>query len=188
MAIALVAMATSMVSCNNDDADFIEQQAPAATAAKADVRKSSDLNFLVAIAPGQMDYYDEEYTISVNGELQTVKVADMMAMTAEQALAYSDAKNLAESFDCDAEFYLLPLGQITMGTTAKVVDYKATVKADHPADEFDFIKASCVLSAGGVPDGIKDVQLFKGVYADEENMIGIYNLIAANGTKTYLKY
>ena len=84
-AIALVAMATSMVSCNNDNADFIEQKAPVApnttqVESKA-VTTSFDGKLYFGASDDQLEYVNNIYNVTVNGETVEVNVANLPTTT-----------------------------------------------------------------------------------------------------------
>lgn len=176
-AIAIVAMATSMVSCNNDNTDFIQQPAPAA---QTHNNPAADINLVVAVTPAQINYLDETYVVSVGGNEQTVKVSDMAPITADQVRSYNNIGDLSAAFKVDVVYFTYPLGQIKAGQTAKVVSYKADVKANHPAEEFDYVNAAYFTAATALNVISEKPRIEMGVYADAENLTKFTQIVNQN--------
>ena len=86
-ALAMVSMAAVMTSCGNDDADFIEQKAPAPAPVSISITEKSfdeskpdpefDGNIYFAAFEQQNDYINSEYTIQVGSESETVNIVNL---------------------------------------------------------------------------------------------------------------
>ena len=169
MAMAVVAMAVSMVSCNNDDAEFIEQPAPAAVQQET---KMMDLDFVVAVTPAQQTYFDESYEIEFGGDLYTVALSDMKPATAEQMAAFTSPRQVADAAEIgEVVYYAFTLGQVNTYKGAKILSHNVEVKADHPTDQAYAINAACFVVNGRVTsnrveteahgiEGTDDVKLY----------------------------
>ena len=96
-------MAASMVSCNNDDADFIEQPAPVAPkqeqpAEKPVVEETFDGNIYFSAFPEQLACVNEEYEVKVgdqvvNVNVETLEVAKQYPFTICASLTDADRKS-----------------------------------------------------------------------------------------------
>ena len=179
-AIAIVAMATSLVSCNNDDTEFVAQKTPVAT---EQASKECDLNLMVTVSDEQTKYFDEIYVIEIGQQRQIIRVSDMMPITTEQACAYDNAKELAESFDVDSHILIYPLGKISKGQTAKVVSHELIVKANHPTEQFDYIDGSCFVTISFMPTCINSSQVHRGIYGDDDNLTAFAEVMAKSELK-----
>ena len=179
-AIALVAMATSMVSCNNDNAEFIEQKAPTSTTVqKENPQEMKDICLLVAATAEQTNYFDEVFTIQVAGETKTVKVSEMEPATKEQIAAFSQTKEMEKAFDEDDErvdlvYYSVKLDKVNNFYSTKIMSRKLEVVANHPTDEFNFMNAACLYYNGQIVtfNTKLDVRYFKGVHGEESELMG----------------
>ena len=80
-AIALVSMAVSMTSCNNDEADFIEQPAPKSEVHNTPKEEKFDGNIYLAATADQLQYFNNEFTISVNGKAEQVNINELPTTT-----------------------------------------------------------------------------------------------------------
>jgi len=178
LAIALVSMAVSMTSCHHHDTDFIEQKAPVANQ-QTEVKKAIDLEFVVMVSPEQMNYMDESYVLEVGSQQMTVKVADMTLANAEKTQQI--VKQLGSDFKPtganDMLYYTFSLGQFMPNQTAKVVGYNATVKENHPTEEFDIVHATSFYSSSEKGFAAPKCHYFKGVAGDDESTNGFAQIL-----------
>jgi len=169
-AIALVSMAAAMTSCNNDNDDFVAQKAPVVQ--QTVVKEAVDLDFVVVVSPEQTNYMDETYVVEMGGQQKTVKVANMTQ--ADANMAQKLAKSLESDFNVLGSnkvlFYTYSLGQIKPNETAKVVSYNATMKENHPTEEFDVVRANCFYNSARKTLGTTSFHLFKGVAGDDDSV------------------
>ena len=177
LAIALVSMAAVMTSCNNDDADYIMQSAPAETTVEKEEMK--EISLLVAVAPEQKNYFDEIYTIQTPGQTQTVMVSQMTSATKEEIMALKDAIELAKAFEdedapVELEYYSIKLAKVNSASSAKVITRELEVKADRPGVEFNFMNAAVFYFNGRIVEfnSKQDIRFFKGIYGDANNLKG----------------
>lgn len=151
-AIAIVAMATSMVSCNNDNADFIEQPAPVVVQQRQ-AREMMDIDFVVAVTPAQQACFNESYVIEYGGRQYNIAVSDMKPATAKQIEAFSSPQQVADAAGIgQINYYAFNLGKTDVCEGGKILKYIIEVKADHPTGEARFMNdASCFVVNGCVP-------------------------------------
>ena len=149
-AIALVAMATSMVSCNNDNAEFIEQPKP--VAGQQQEREMIDIDFVVAVTAVQQDYFNESYVVEFGGNQYTIALSDMKPATAKQAEAFSSPQQIADAAEIgQLKYYAFNIGQTSACEGGKILSHNVEVKADHPTDMARFmINAACFIVNGRV--------------------------------------
>lgn len=136
---AIVAMAVSMVSCNNDNADFIEQPAPVAVQ-QQQAREMMDIDFVVAVTPAQQEYFNESYVIEFGGHQYNIALSDMKPATAVQIEAYSSPKQVADATEIgEIKYYAFTLGQTNVCKGGKILSHNVEVKADHPTGKAYFM-------------------------------------------------
>ena len=88
---AIVSMAAVMTSCSTDNADFIEQKAPAPTAVSISTTTTSfdestpdpvfDGKIYFAASEHQNEYINSNYTIHVGDQTKTVNIEDLTVAT-----------------------------------------------------------------------------------------------------------
>ena len=91
LAMAIVSMAAVMTSCSDDNADFIEQKAPASAPVSVTVTETSfdestpdpefDGCIYFAAFDQQNEYINSEYTIQVGSESETVNIQNLPVAT-----------------------------------------------------------------------------------------------------------
>ena len=184
-AIALVSMAAVMTSCNNDDADYIMQPAPANTTVQnVDAQEMMDVTLVVAVTAEQKNYYDDIYTVQTSGMLQKIMVSEMVPATKEEIKALNNAIGLAKAFEdedapVELEYYSINLGQVYSANSAKIMNRVLEVKANRPGEEFNFMNAACLYFNEQVVtfDSKQDIRFFKGVYGDTDNLKGFAKVL-----------
>ena len=169
-AIAIIAMATTMVSCNNDDAEFIEQPAPVAVQQEED--KMMDIDFVVAVTSEQQAYYNESYVIEFAGKQINVALSDMKPATAQHKAAFTSAQQVADAcLDSEVVYYAFTLGQVSSYSGAKIVSHNIEVKADHPTDQANFMmNAAYFVVNGRVTSNHVSSEVYKGVYGTDKDL------------------
>ena len=182
-AIALVAMATSMVSCNNDNAEFIEQKAPtSATVQKENTQEMKDVCLLVAVAPEQKNYYDEIYIVQMPGETQTVMVSEMEPATKEQIAAFAAVTELNDAFKeigapAQLEYYSFKLNKANAAPSSKILSHKLEAKANHPAENFNFVNAAGIYFNGQIVSSKADIRLFPDIHGNDDEVKNFANVL-----------
>ena len=166
---AIVSMAAVMTSCSNDEADFVAQKAPVANT-QNEVKSATDINLVVAVSPEQMNYYDETYVVSIGSREMNIKFADMTPVTDNKKFSFGSAQELCAAFGREVRIYTYSLGKINAGQVAKLEARKLTIKADHPTEEFDFIRAACFEAAPGLWDRYESNRVFGGIHANDDEM------------------
>ena len=185
LAIALVSMAAVMTSCNNDDADYIMQPAPANTTVQnVDAQEMMDVSLVVAVTPEQKTYYDDIYTVQTPGQTQTVLVSEMKPASKEEIKALKDAIELAQAFEeedapVELEYYSIKLAQVYSANSAKIISRELAAKANRPGEEFDFMNAACLYYNEQVVEfnAKRDIRFFKGIYGDADNLKGFAKVL-----------
>ena len=149
-AIAIVAMAASMVSCNNDNAEFIEQPKP--VAGQQQEREMMDIDFVVAVTAVQQEYFNESYVVEFGGKQYTIALSDMKPATAKQAEAFTSPQQIADAAEIgQLKYYAFNVGQTNACEGGKILKHIVEVKADHPTGEAHFMmNATCFVVNGRV--------------------------------------
>jgi len=171
-------MIAVMTSCNNDNDDFVAQKAPVANQ-QTEVKKVIDLDFVVIVTPEQMNYMDETYVLEMGGQQMTVKVADMTpanAQKTQQIVEQLDSKDKVTGTN-KVLYYTFSLGQIKHNQTAKVVGYNATVKENHPTEDFDIVHATSFYSPSKMGVATTKCHYFKGVAGDNDSTNGFAQIM-----------
>ena len=101
-AMAIVSMAAVMTSCNNDEADFIEQPAPVAPKVQDEVVNTDfDGTLYFCAYDEQFDYINCEYEVTVGGETMMVNVENLQATS---TIVKSIEKSLKKMEETDSQF------------------------------------------------------------------------------------
>ncbi len=169
-AIALVSMAVSMVSCNNDDAEFIEQPMPVAV--EQQEAKMMDIDFVVAVTAVQQDYFDESYVIEFGGKQITIALSDMQPANASQIAAFASVSSMVDAAGFDGiKYYAFNLGKVDTYKAGKVVRHNIEVKADHPTVEGDFMmRASYFVVDGTITSNRVCADIESSIAGTDENL------------------
>ena len=176
-AMAVVAMASVMTSCNNDDAEFIEQKAPVTTV-RQEAQEMNDICLVVAVTPEQKEYFDDIYTVQTSGEIQTVMVSEMTPATQEQINAFKAVPEITNAFEEKAiEFYSFKLSEDYSCSSTKILSRSLEAKANHPTEEFDFLNAACIYFNGRVVNSKTDIRLFKGLHGNDDEVRGFARVL-----------
>jgi len=185
LAIAILSMVIVMASCNNSEDGFIAQRF---SALRTQAKQEMELNLMVAVTPEQQLYFDEVYTVEMAGKLKTVRVAEMTAITYDQARSFGNGESMARYFDGRALLYIYPLGKLAAGETGKVQNHQVLVKAQHPTEELNYIEGVCFVSASSQLNSTNVEHLWHGIKGDDQTLADWAQFVNESHISTQMKY
>lgn len=132
-----------------------------------------DIDFVVAVTTVQQDYLNESYVLEFAGRQFTVALSDMHPASEKQMAAFADANAIDESSEAgEIKFFAFNLGQVSDYSAGKIVSHNIEVKADHPAEQANFIMGACFVVNGKVTSGYRNVEVYKGIYGNDQDLNG----------------
>ncbi len=175
-----VLMATTFVACGDDDDDPVEEKT-----------KEAIVDVYAPVFDEQFDYVTCTININVDGKTVATVPVEKGKYTAVPGLAYNPIERevniMNKELIKDIKYCKVFTGKYKSGTTVEATStYALTGKYGSHETEFNMLVGTLVVATYGniVTVGNTECRCFNGIYSDEENLKGLFEVFKNDKSKS----